>query len=92
LKTRVELSFNCTARDVATRLGAVLSPDNEGAPGGLHLSMSAVEKRVTFQLGSDSPSTALSTVQAILRDASLFEQIWLLSRASDGKHPRRDRK
>lgn len=90
MKTRVELGFYCPGADSARKLAAVLTPDNEGAPKGLELSMSADERGVTFRLGSDSPSTALSTILAILRDASLFEQVWLLSRARDGRQQGHD--
>jgi hypothetical protein len=87
LKTRVRLSFDCPEERTARMLGSVLSPDNDGAPQGLELSMSTTETGVTFRLTTDSISTAFSTVLAILRDASLFEQVWLLSRAPEGKQP-----
>lgn len=38
-----------------------------------------------FKVGADSILTALSTALSILRDASLFEEVWLLSHKSDAK-------
>jgi hypothetical protein len=87
LNTRVELRLRCRTREAGRQLGAVLAPDNTGAPRGLALSMSSKEGMVSFDLDSESPSTALSTTMAILRDVSLFEQVWLLSRAHDGWQP-----
>jgi hypothetical protein len=92
LKTGVKLRFRCISSDVGKQLGSVLAPDNAAAPRGLVLSMSSMGNTVSFQMGSDSPSTALSTAMAILRDVSLFEQVWLLSRANDGWQPEPVRK
>jgi hypothetical protein len=39
---------------------------------------------VRFEIESESISTGISTSLALLRDISLFEQVWLLSRLHDG--------
>ena len=79
--TRAVLSIECSSIGVGRVLARVLTPDNAGAPKGLSLSMKAQEKSVIFDIASESPSSVLSTVMAILQDVSLFEQVWLLSRA-----------
>ena len=85
MKTLIELSVICSDELAGRGLGAVLAPDNDGAPRGLGLSMARQGKRVSLRLGSESHSTALSTTLAILGDLSLFEQVWLLSRAHNGQ-------
>jgi len=83
LKTRVVLSIDCYGIEVGKELTRVLTPDNEGPPRGLDIMMRARKGKVGFEITSDSPSTSLSTVLAILRDVSLFEQVWLLSRGQE---------
>jgi hypothetical protein len=45
------------------------------------LKMGAREKTLEFRITSDSSSGAVSTAIAVLRDALLFQEVWLLSRA-----------
>jgi hypothetical protein len=46
--------------------------------------MSVKEEVVRFEIESESFVTAISTSLALLRDVSLFEQVWLLSERPDG--------
>jgi hypothetical protein len=75
-------SLSVTLRDIEVRksLTSVLSPDNEGLPRGLHLRMRGDKKEIVFSAESESPSTAISTALALLKDITLFQEIWLLSR------------
>jgi hypothetical protein len=83
LRTSVRLAFECSETDVGGRLRSVLAPDNEGIPRGLAFTMGGSGKEVSFEVESTSPSTALATCLALLRDVSLFQEVWLLSRPSD---------
>jgi hypothetical protein len=80
LKTRITLTIGCSTSQICRELARVLTPDNGSLPRGLDITMNAQEKAVRFDIASQSPSTVLSTVMAILRDVTLFEQVWLLSR------------
>ena len=81
MRARVLLSVACSGAGPAGDLTRVLTPDNAGLPKGLAVVLRTRKRAVEFEVTSQSPSTALSTVMAILRDVSLFEQVWLLSRA-----------
>jgi hypothetical protein len=85
LKTSVTLSLTCKDSDDRRRLQSVLSPDNEGGPRSLKLSAKRVGNILEFKVGADSLPTAVSTALAILRDVSLFEEVWLLSQYGDAK-------
>jgi hypothetical protein len=84
LKTQVELRVGCRDDLTVKSLASVLAPDNEGAPRGMKL-VSAVEADgLKFTVDSDSASSSLSTALAVLRDATLFEEVWLLSQPKQG--------
>ena len=73
-------------RDLTRRsLVSVLAPDNRELPRGLELSVQAAGSEVLFDIVSPSSSTSLSTVLALLRDAALFQEVWLLSRRKDAR-------
>lgn len=84
MSTKVRLSVRCADGQVGHDLKSVLTPDNEGVPRGLRFSMVGSAEVVEFHISSDSSSTALSTSLGLLRDISVFEQVWLLSRPADG--------
>ena len=65
-------------------LSAVLAPDNEGLPEGMLLSMTTRGKVLELVISAGSPSASLSTVLALLRDVTLFQEVWLLSRQKGG--------
>ncbi len=83
MRTSVRLSIRCSEKEVRTQLESVLSPDNEGAPKGLRFSMSGRAGTLLFRIESAAPSAGLSTAIAVLRDVSLFQEVWLLSRRKD---------
>jgi transcription factor Pcc1 len=80
----VSLTLTCSGKEEARAIQKVLGPDNEGGPRGFMISVGVQDNVVKFLLRSETPSTAISTVLGILRDVSLFEQVWLLSRRTDG--------
>ncbi len=84
MRTLATLKLNLA--DVPTRssLISVLSPDNKELPKGLGLSVRTAGEAAEFTIESSSPSTTLSTVLALLRDAGLFQEVWLLSQRNNG--------
>jgi len=83
MRTTVRLSIRCANADVCDQLFSVLTPDNGRTPRGMTLKMDALNESLEFQIASESPSGALSTAIAVLRDALLFQEVWLLSRAEE---------
>jgi hypothetical protein len=85
LKTAAMLALTCADEEVRKSLASVLAPDNEGAPRSLSLSVGGKGHTLELDVKSASPSTAISTALALLRDVALFEEVWLLSRAKHGR-------
>jgi hypothetical protein len=79
------LVLACADAEVSESLASVLAPDNEGAPKRLLISMDRRGRLIELKIRSGSPSTALSTALALLKDAALFEEVWLLSHAKHGR-------
>lgn len=79
----------CSGVDVRRSLVDVLSPDNKVVPAGMRLSMAGLGSSVRVEVTSDSAQRAVSTCISIVQDVALFEQVWLLSTASDGTSRRR---
>jgi hypothetical protein len=88
LRAVARLTLKGADDDSLQRLSDVLSPDNEGLPRGLKLSVSQDARTLAYLVESDSPSTAVSTVLALLRDIVLFQEVWLLSRTRRGRERR----
>lgn len=85
MKATATVILTCSDADARKSLASVLAPDNEGAPRGLKISMGGKGRRMEFRAEADSPSTAVSTVLALLRDTALFQEVWLLSRGKDAR-------
>ena len=64
-------------------LSSVLTPDNEGGPKGLGISMEGKGACLALEVDAESLATVVSTAIALLRDIALFEEIWLLLRSKD---------
>ncbi len=84
MKSRAILTVRLLDPGVRAKLSSVMAPDNEGLPRGLRLSMTARGAAITCVVESASPSTAVSTILALLRDVSLFQEVWLLSHVKHG--------
>jgi len=48
------------------------------------LSMTTRGKVLELVISAGSPSASLSTILALLRDVTLFQEVWLLSRQRGG--------
>ena len=79
MKTGGTLTFTLSGAGPRRSLQSVLSPDNQGTPRGMKLVIKGAGKKLTFRVESGSPSAVLSTLLAILRDVTLFQEVWLLS-------------
>jgi len=81
MKTTIELHLSCSDDSVCGVLYKVLAPDNTKMPRGMTLKMERRGNSLECLMEADSPSGGVSTAMAILRDALLFQEVWLLSRA-----------
>jgi hypothetical protein len=79
LKASATIRVGCRDSDTVRGLVSVLTPDNEGAPEGLAISLASRGTSLEIGVKSGSPATALSTCLAFLRDIALFQEVWLLS-------------
>ena len=84
MRVRAELTVTMSRAAAGKSLSAVLAPDNEGLPRGMLLSMSVRGRLLELVVSAGSPSASLSTILALLRDITLFQEVWLLSREKAG--------
>jgi hypothetical protein len=81
MKARLQLTLGCAGPDTAEKLAAVLGPDNRGAPGDQRFKMQLAGRTVSFDIDSERLGSAFSSLDSVLCDAALFQEVWLLSRA-----------
>ena len=79
MKIRFDLSLKCEDAAIADKLMAVLLPDNRGFPKDQGFTMALEGPTLKFHILSRRVMPALSTVESILSDASLFHEISRLS-------------
>ena len=84
MKASATLTVRLSSAAEGESLSAVLAPDNEGLPQGMLLSMTTRGKVLELVISAGSPSASLSTILALLRDVTLFQEVWLLSRQRGG--------
>ena len=89
MKSLGRLTVRCRDATLARSLGEVLAPDNTGVPKDQRFSMSRRHGSLVFTIESPGPSALLSTALSILTDATLFQEVWLLSRGQDAEVGRR---
>ena len=87
-----ELRFNCSTREACSGLFSVMAPDNEGTPAGMTLKSNRKGSTAAYAVTSEKPSRVIATALALLRDAALFEEVWLLSRRPGAEVRRKDRR
>jgi hypothetical protein len=85
LRANATLTIRLSGEAERKSLSAVLAPDNEGLPQGMLLSMAARGEVLELEVSASSPSASLSTVLALLRDITLFQEVWLLSHQRGGR-------
>ena len=79
MRAKAVLTVRLSHPEAAKSLSAVLAPDNEGLPQGMLLSMATRGREMGLEVSSGSPASSLSTILALLRDMTLFQEVWLLS-------------
>lgn len=80
MRATILLRISCADAATAGKLETVLKPDNRKVPKGQSFSMLRKSGAVLFEIRSSQFQSALSSAQSVLSDASLFQEIWLLSR------------
>ena len=90
MKTDVILALSFSDPRARRSLATVLAPDNRVLPRGLSLRTGGGPRGMQIAMGSESPSTSLSTALAFLRDIALFQEVWLLSHGRGGRVRRTD--
>jgi hypothetical protein len=75
------LSIECIDRRVAEMLNGVLMPDNRYFPKDQRFTVARRGPRLRFIVSSPRARPALSTAASILSDASLFQDVWLETKA-----------
>jgi hypothetical protein len=80
LKTHLRLTLSCSDTEAAKTLAAVLGPDNRSVPADQRFEMVQAEDAVSFIIESERLVSAFSSLDSVLSDASLFQEVWLLSR------------
>jgi hypothetical protein len=89
LKSRGRLTVKCESAAVARRLEDVLAPDNTGVPRNQRFAMRRTGESLVFLIESETLPPLVSTVLSILSDATLFQEVWLLSHVRDAAVGRR---
>lgn len=87
MKTRLRLTLKCK-ESVATKLTEVLSPDNRSIPSDQMFAMRRAGDKVSFEIESQRLVSTFTSLDSVLSDIALFQEVWLLSRRTGG----RDRK
>src|SRR5690348_2912794 len=78
MKTSVRLKITCQDAATAKKLLAVLSPDNRAFPKDQSFTaLDLLDGALLFQAESERPLSVFSTMESILSDVQLFEEIWL---------------
>jgi hypothetical protein len=83
------IEIRCTNSGLAKQLANVLSPDNLGAPKKQRFSMSVSHSSLLFDFSTDTIDSLEATVDSILDDVGLFQEVWLLSSQGEGFDRRR---
>jgi len=74
---------------VARQLEDVLAPDNTGVPKDQRFTMRRTGDSLVFLMETGTLPPLVATALSILSDASLFQEVWLLSRGGDAAVGRR---
>jgi hypothetical protein len=81
MRIRLHLTLGCAGFEAAGKLAAVLGPDNRGVPEDQRFAMNVHGNRVSFEIESGRLVSAFTSLDSVLCDAALFQEVWLLSRA-----------
>ncbi len=79
MKASVWVTMECRDVKTAKKLMMVLSPDNRAFPKDQRFTSEMKGKRLVFRAESERPFSVISTIESILSDVGLFQEVWLLS-------------
>ncbi len=79
MKVTARLSLGCVDVRTADALEQVLAPDNVGIPRDQRFTVSREGNVLLFRCVSDEAASVFSTLNSVLKDSSLFQEVWLLS-------------
>jgi hypothetical protein len=63
----------------AKKLMTVLSPDNRMFPSDQRFTSELKGRKLVFEADSERPLSVVTTIESILSDVGLFQEIWTLS-------------
>ena len=81
----LHLRLDCADPSVAGKLGVVLGPDNRSVPSDQRFMMRQEAAALSFSIESDRAASAFTSLDSVLSDAALFQEVWLLSRRDEGR-------
>ena len=79
MRVRSELIIDCRDASTARTLLRVLAPDNRAFPKNQKFVSLQKGRRLLFQVESTRISSLISTVESLLSDAGLFQDILMVS-------------
>ena len=80
MKTILHLTLGCSDAATAKSLATVLDPDNRSVPSDQRFEMLRGGSSVSFSIESEKLAAAFTSLDSVLTDAALFQEVWLLSR------------
>jgi len=89
LNAECQVTIRCYGQFLARKLGEILAPDNVGIPKEQHFRVSRERESLVYTFESGTLASLFSTAISILRDAALFQEVWLLSRGPNAAVGRR---
>jgi hypothetical protein len=75
LNIKFDLSLRCADATIASELSKVMLPDNRNVPKDQRFTMALEGSTLKFRIVSPRLMPGLSTLESILSDASLFDEI-----------------
>jgi hypothetical protein len=75
----MNLSVRCIDSKTASSLAKVLTPDNRGFSKELTFVMRRKGPTLSFEVQARSVSQCISTIESVLSDVKLFQEVWVLS-------------
>lgn len=86
MRASLTLTIQCDSAETVSKLESVLRPDNK-VPRGQKFRMERRERSLVVSVESEMVKSAFTSVNSVLVDASLFQEILLLTRSSAAGAP-----
>ena len=79
MRAKVRVTMECRDVKTANKLMTVLSPDNRVFPNDQRFTSELKGSKLVFQAESERPLSVVTSIESLLSDVGLFQEIWLLS-------------